>query len=167
MMLANWITRHLKRCVSESHETVALAKHNQHQALIPSFQEQANCYLENWTATMTGIDWPIRPFIMAACANNNSICFPRLALTREFRPAVTALDDQALIAAIPNSNLADRRPRRAGGGWQRPFRALRRYADVFPNLALIAWCRSRSLRFNPSGRSAVARRHNRWHSLLS
>jgi hypothetical protein len=30
-----------------------------------------------------------------------------LPLSMELRPAATALDDQALIAAIPNSNLAD------------------------------------------------------------
>jgi hypothetical protein len=30
-----------------------------------------------------------------------------LPLSRELRPAATVLDDQALIAAIPDSNLAD------------------------------------------------------------
>jgi len=38
----------------------------------------------------------------------------------------------------------------AGGDWQRPFPALRRYADVFPALALTVWCRSRPQRFRHS-----------------
>jgi hypothetical protein len=52
---------------------------------------------------------------MAACANNNSVCFSSadiqadrpLPLSVELCPAATVLDDQALIAAIPDSNLAD------------------------------------------------------------
>jgi hypothetical protein len=66
-------------------------------------------------------------------------------LSMELRPAATVLDDQALIAAIPDSNLADSiaLAAEAGGGWQRPFQASRRCADVFPALASTAWCRSR------------------------
>src|SRR5258708_39703543 len=57
---------------------------------------------------------PIGLLIMVACATNNSICSPRPAsrrnvLCRRARNSVprSALDDQALIAAIPESNLAD------------------------------------------------------------
>jgi glycogen debranching enzyme len=41
-------------------------------------------------------------------------------LSMELRPAATVLDDQALIAAIPGSNLADSiaLAAEAGGGWQ-------------------------------------------------
>jgi HEAT repeat protein len=60
----------------------------------------------------------------------------------ELRPTATALDDQALIAAIPESNLADSIALAAeagGGDWKRPFPALRCYADVFPALAATVW----------------------------
>ena len=89
-----------------------------------------------------------------------------LPQSMELRPTAAALDDQALIAAIPESNLAGgiALARQAGGDWQPPFPALRCYVDGFPVLALTAWCRSRPPRFKRSLRSAVARQHRRYHS---
>jgi hypothetical protein len=62
--------------------------------------------LEKWTTAVTGFDRPIGLPIMAAYATNNSICsFDRHTanvLAAERTPPATVLDDQALIAAIPD-----------------------------------------------------------------
>jgi hypothetical protein len=47
----------------------------------PLVGQQIFC-LDKWPAAVTAFDRPIGPHIMAACASNNSICFPQLASRR-------------------------------------------------------------------------------------
>jgi hypothetical protein len=63
-------------------------------------------------------------------------------------PVVAAdMDDAALIAAIPDSNLADSLWLAAEAGSPQPFRPLPRFAGVSPASGAAAWCLNKPPRF--------------------